>query len=209
MWRRLLQVLFAGLLFATAAASARGAEQPRSSSNAPGPSAALFAHPYYKCVTNDYVATNGSDSNDGASPASPWLTLQHANDALPSGGAAAGTCINVAPGTYTGGVALTTGGAHASSKGYVVYRCTELDACTIAAAGWTTGAFDATGTDEGAVHPAYLIFDGFTIVSPQPYQYSVAISCWAGNVAHIGDLPSLDDAQQHHQRIWRGRHRSG
>jgi parallel beta-helix repeat protein len=170
--------LWLGMLAAISALPAWSME-----ANAPGPSAALFNHPYYRCITNTYVATTGSDSNDGSSPAKAWLTLQHANDSLPGGGAAAGTCVNVEPGTYAGGVALTTGGAHASSKGYVVYRCVTMDACTLAAAGWTTGAFDATSTEAGAAHPAYLIFDGFTMVSPQPFQYSVAVSCWAGNVA--------------------------
>lgn len=172
--------LFAGMLFT--AVPARSQEAPGSAMNAPGPSAALFEKPYYRCTTNYYVATTGSDSNRGTKPGRAWLTLQHANDSLPSGGAAAGSCINVAPGTYPGGVSLTAGGARASAKGYVVYRCASLDACTLAAAGWTTGAFNATGTGEGAAHPAYLIFDGFTIVSPQPYQYSVAIGCWAGNI---------------------------
>ena len=171
-WNRFLLALFAILLCAPAHASAV---------NAPGPSAALFNHPYYKCTTNYYVATNGSDSNNGTDPNTPWLTLQHANDSLP--GAAAGSCINVAPGSYAGGVALSTGGARAAADGYVVYRCQSLDACTVTAAGWTTGAFDATGTYQGAPHPAYLIFDGFKIIANAAYQYSVAISCWAGNVA--------------------------
>lgn len=177
---RLVRALFVFLLAASAAAQSPVHSKE---ANAPGPSAALFAHPYYRCVTNYYVAVTGSDADSGSSPDHAWATLQHANDSLPGGGAAAGSCINVEPGTYTGGTALTTGGARASSKGYVVYRCTALDACIIAAAGWTTGAFDATGTDAGAAHPAYLIFDGFAITSPQPFQYSVAISCWAGNVA--------------------------
>lgn len=153
--------------------------------NAPGPSLALFKKPYYRCTSNYYVATNGSDSNNGTSANTPWLTLQHANDSLPPGGAAAGSCVNVAPGSYPGGVALSTGGAKATAKGYVVYRCSALDACTIAAAGWATGAFDATGTDEGDPHPAYLILDGFRITAPEPYRYSVAISCWAGNIGTV------------------------
>jgi len=179
-----MRILLAGIFALVAAIQvpAQATELKRDAVNVPGPSAALFAHPYYRCLTNYYVATTGSDSNDGSSPANAWLTLQHANDSLPGGGQAAGSCVNVEPGTYAGGVVLTTGGAKASSKGYVVYRCAKLDACTLAAAGWTTGAFDATGTEAGAAHPAYLIFDGFEIVSPQPYQYSVAISCWAGNV---------------------------
>ncbi|HTT83201.1 MAG TPA: hypothetical protein VMF67_06955 [Rhizomicrobium sp.] len=170
-----------GLIFAPAPAAPLNMAVSQQTVNAPGPSLALFRNPYYACVTNYYVATDGSDSNNGTSPETPWLTLQHANDSLPDGGAAAGSCINVAPGTYPGGVALSTGGARATSKGYVVYRCRKLDACTLAAAGWATGAFDATGTNAGDPHPAYLIFDGFKLIAPEAYQYSVAISCWAGN----------------------------
>jgi hypothetical protein len=178
-----LALLMLALLFPAALASSANAIVLPAVTNAPGPSLELFKHPYYTCATNYYVATNGSDSNNGTTPDTPWLTLQHANDSLPVNGAAAGSCINVAAGTYPGGVALSTGGAKATSKGYVAYRCEKLDACTLAAAGWTTGAFDATGTNSGDPHPAYLIFDGFRLVSPAPYQYSVAISCWAGNVS--------------------------
>ncbi|MGD0192003.1 MAG: hypothetical protein ABSD74_14780 [Rhizomicrobium sp.] len=149
--------------------------------NAPGPSAELFKHPYYTCTTNYYVAANGNDSNTGTSRRTPWLTLQHANDSLPAGGAAAGSCVNVEAGSYPGGVSLSAGGASATSKGYVVYRCMKLDACTLTAAGWTTGVFNATGTDQGAPHPAYLIFDGFRMLANGSYQYSVAVTCWAGN----------------------------
>src|SRR5271165_5817649 len=127
--KSLLLVLCFGVIFAAAPTSSMPAS--REAANAPGPSAALFDKPYYKCATNYYVASTGSDSNNGTSPGTPWLTLQHANDSLPVGGAAAGSCINMAPGSYPGGVSLTTGGARASSDGYVVYRCMSLDACTI------------------------------------------------------------------------------
>ena len=58
-------VVVATLLFVTALPA-------KADVNAPGPSAALFAHPYYSCKTNYYVATNGSDANNGTSPNSPW-----------------------------------------------------------------------------------------------------------------------------------------
>jgi hypothetical protein len=164
----------AALLFATTLPAAAEV-------NAPGPSKALFDHPYYACRTNYYVATDGSDSNNGASPDTPWLTLQHANDSMPANGAAAGSCINAAPGAYADGVALSAGGARAAKDGYLVWRCEKLDRCTITAAGWATGAFDATGTNQGDPHPDYLIFDGFRIAANASYQYSVAISCWNGN----------------------------
>jgi parallel beta-helix repeat protein len=123
----------------------------------PGPSLVLYNTPYYKCVKNYYVSTTGSDSNAGTSSAAAWKTLQHANNA----GRSAGDCVNVAPGTYNG-VQLTKGGNLASSTGYVVYRCTTMDACTVNGTAGPNGnaAFFATGT--GSAN--YVIIDGFEIV---------------------------------------------
>src|ERR1700723_4241273 len=84
--------------------------------NKPGPNAALFAAPYYSITTNLYVATTGNDSTGDGSIGNPWLTLNHANAQAPT----AGTCINVAPGTYAAGVLITHGGNAATSTGYVI-----------------------------------------------------------------------------------------
>ena len=95
----------------------------------PGPSALLFAAPYYTCSTNYYVSTSGSDSNPGTL-ASPWATLFHANASLANG--VGGVCVNVvASATPYGGVQLTKSGSGASAFGYIVYRCTTLDGCAI------------------------------------------------------------------------------
>src|SRR5580704_9904342 len=94
--RGFLHAVFISVIFAMA--SAPGAQA--ATVNAPGPSAELFKHPYYTCVTNYYVSATGSDSSNGTSTTTPWLTLQHANDSLPANGAAAGSCVNVTPGTY-------------------------------------------------------------------------------------------------------------
>ncbi len=128
----------------------------------PGPSAALFASPYYQCVQNYYVSNSGNDNNDGTSLASAWATLQHANNSLPTGGSAAGSCINVAPGSYNG-VVMSVGGNLASSTGYVVYRCMTMDACTVHATAGINGnagffASAATGSAN------YVIIDGFDVV---------------------------------------------
>jgi hypothetical protein len=50
-----------------------------------GPSAALFANPYYVCLRNFYVAPPpaGKDTNDGTSPQSPWATLTKAGIPTP------------------------------------------------------------------------------------------------------------------------------
>lgn len=133
----------------------------------PGPSAALYANPYYTCTTNYYVATTGSDSNSGTqaqNPATPWLTLQHANNTVPTVTSGNGSiCINVANGTYSGGVTVSAGGFTASSIGYLVYRCATLNGCTITA---TTGwLLETTTVGTAGVFP-YIIIDGFTMTSP-------------------------------------------
>ncbi|HWO93514.1 MAG TPA: DUF1565 domain-containing protein [Dehalococcoidia bacterium] len=52
------------------------------------------AGPPLQCTTDCYVATTGSDSNDG-SQASPFLTIQKALDTVQDGGT-----VHVAPGAY-------------------------------------------------------------------------------------------------------------
>src|SRR6516164_11216929 len=126
---------------------------------APGPNSILFSAPYYSCSTNRYVATaggGGSDSNDGQSATvggghGPWLTLAHANAAVPS----AGWCINVQNGSYATGVSVTHGGNLASSTGYVVYRCATLNGCTI------TDTGSGTNNAAIAVNASYVMVDGF------------------------------------------------
>jgi parallel beta-helix repeat protein len=127
----------------------------------PGPSAALFASPYYTCKTNFYVAATGSDTNNGTSSGTPWKTLQHANNSMPINGGAAGYCINVAPGEYSG-VLINKEGNLASSTGYLVFRCTVMDACIVnGTAGVNRNAgFFASNTG----FANYVIIDGFTIV---------------------------------------------
>jgi hypothetical protein len=129
----------------------------------PGPSQALFDAPYYVCKTNYYVSSTGDDANSGTSRADAWRTLQHANNSMPQGGAAAGTCINVvASKTPYNGVSMTTGGNLASSTGYLVYRCTKLLGCTVNATAGINGnaGFYAAGT--GSAN--YTMIDGFKIV---------------------------------------------
>jgi Protein of unknown function (DUF1565) len=110
-------------LVAPAAAGATSQDNP--ATEVPGPSAAVFANPFYDCARNYYVAPTGSDANLG-SRSSPWATLQHARV-----GRVAGDCVHVAPGTYSAGLRVTRGGNNAASGGYVVYRCETLDGCRI------------------------------------------------------------------------------
>lgn len=151
---------------------------PVSSLTTPGPNQYLFDHPYYSCSTNYYVnGSTGSNSYDGTSPTftggatGPWATLQKASNT----NTGAGSCINVANGTYDG-VQVINGGNLASQTGYVVYRCVTLDGCTItgnsgldgtasitigyciSGAGWTCPA--------DYQHPQYVMFDGFVLDGP-------------------------------------------
>jgi hypothetical protein len=151
----------------------------------PGPSQALFDNPYYTCVRNYYVATNGSNSNSGTSPGTPWLTI--ANYEAKSGiNPTAGDCVNVAPGTYTAGNnRLTKGGNAATSTGYIVYRCTTMDGCTITAADWGFAA-----GQNSADTPSYLIFDGFIYAASGASPNSDGVECtnynYGGSTPYAG-----------------------
>jgi hypothetical protein len=154
------------------------AAQPLPSVQKPGPSADLFANPYYTCVNNYYISTSGIDSNNG-SLGSPWLTLQRA-DTTPR---APGDCINVAPGTYNG-MTLSKGGNAATSTGYVVYRCQTLDGCTINgnAGPNRNGGFSLS---YGASKVAnFIVIDGFVIVGPGsargPYGWGINAAAVSG-----------------------------
>jgi hypothetical protein len=145
----------------------------------PGPSAALYANPYYVCSTNYYVSPTGSDSNPGTSAGAAWLTLQHADGAIKNG--TGGVCINVAPGTYAG-VVLHNGGYTATSTGYVTYRCTTMDACTVNGNAGTDGenAFQTIQNVYGYTPPNYIQIDGFNMVGTNQVG-GVGLSVWNGN----------------------------
>jgi len=147
----------------------------------PGPSLALFNNPYYTCVRNFYVATNGSDSNNGTSPSTPWRTIAHADTASRTGG----DCINIAAGAYANfNENLSHGGTTASSTGYVVYRCTTMNACTITNAYKTICA----GANCSGAYPNYLIFDGFTFSSNAPTTaFASAVTCINANTGTIAN----------------------
>jgi len=147
------------------------ASSPVSMLQKPGPSPDLFASPFYSCALNFYVATNGSDSADG-SLGHPWQTLQHANDFGPM----AGDCINVQPGTYPAGVTVSHGGSLAVATGYVVYRCSTLDACIVT----DPGAAFAFETSTFPM-PNYVVIDGFELAASSAQAYGQGVKVWDGN----------------------------
>jgi chitodextrinase len=137
--------------------TAATATEPPSGVEVAGPSAALFAAPYYTCTRNFYVATNGNDSRTSTqaqSSSTPWLTIQHAND---SGALRAGDCVNVAPGTYSSRqINITAGGNAASATGYVVYRSSTMGAAHLIANQSAPNAFFG-------IPGNYVMVDGFEI----------------------------------------------
>lgn len=74
--------------------------------DAPGP-ISFPQPPAPQSVANYYVATSGSDANDGSLSA-PWATIQHAADAV-----AQGSVVHVAPGNYGAVTSQTSGTADA------------------------------------------------------------------------------------------------
>jgi parallel beta-helix repeat protein len=149
----------------------------------PGPSAALFTAPFYSCVRNFYVATNGSDSNPGTE-AQPWRTIQHAD--LAAGGRVAGDCVNVLPGVYAERAYSTRGGNAPTPTGYVVYRCTQLNACKITD---SRNAFVIRASGGG---PNFVVLDGFELSASTYATYGVAVG--------IGNAGETNAIGNHH--IW-------
>jgi parallel beta-helix repeat protein len=159
------------LAVSVATAGAAGGDAPMAGAAAevPGPSAAMFASPFYVCARNFYVAPTGSDANAGSSSA-PWVTLQQADRG--AGGRVAGDCVHVAPGTYPAGIRVTRGGDRAAPEGYVVYRCQTLDGCRITAPG---GNGAPAFTFNAAGGPNYVVIDGFELAAGSPLTYGVGI----------------------------------
>jgi parallel beta-helix repeat protein len=141
----------------------------------PGPSAALFAKPFYSCTRNFYVATTGNDSNSGTE-ASPWLTIQNADTSSRQ----AGDCINVAPGTYGANVVIQHGGDAPVPNGYVVYRCETLDGCHILA----PGRGHLWGFKNGG---NFVVVDGFELDGNNALQADgIADACFGSDFATYG-----------------------
>jgi hypothetical protein len=92
----------------------------------------------------------------------------------------AGSCINVAPGTYNG-VLIHNGGNAATSTGYVVYRCQQMDQCKITGNGGVNGssAFDTVRTTNG-MPPNYVQIDGFEMAGSGTF-YPVGVQVYNGD----------------------------
>jgi hypothetical protein len=112
--------------------------------------------------TNYYVATSGSNSNNGSS-GSPWATIAYAVTM-----AGPGITINVAPGTYneTADIAINTGGS--ASGGYFILKSTTPGGAIINGSGVTvgTGGYAYGLVNIGSTsNVSYVTVDGFEVTN--------------------------------------------
>jgi parallel beta-helix repeat protein len=157
----------------------------------PGPSAALYASPFYSCTRNFYVSTAGNDSNPGTQ-AQPWLTIQNADSSARTGG----DCINVAAGKYQANVLIQHGGTGPTANGYVVYRCMTLDACHVLA----PGSGHLWGFKGGG---SFVVVDGFELDGNNAMQTDgIADTCIATDDATYGSGNSSYQAGDSSHHIW-------
>jgi len=119
----------------------------------PGPSATLYANPYYTCTANRYVSATGNAGNNGLTAGTPRDIVTASNYAAP-----AGTCINLAPGVYStqGGLFISHGGTGPSKTGYVVWRCTTMPFS------FSNGVLQGEGTG-CVIRPDSTVFYPFTM----------------------------------------------
>lgn len=106
--------------------------------------------------TDRYVATNGSDSNDG-SACKPWATIQHA-----ASNAQPGWTIHVGPGTYNVGNYVSTNNSGTSSKHILYVGSYDKSTWT-----WNTRVI-STGTSVWNVGGQYVDVRGFDMTSSNP-----------------------------------------
>jgi parallel beta-helix repeat protein len=130
--------------------------------------AAPHISPPCTSVTNYYVSKTGNDLNNG-SAGSPWLTIQHAVNAL-GAGAHGGVCVNVGDGTYVEAVhASGVSGSADTPTGYLVFRSQNLHGATVQMpASLAAGRHACFQFDQSS----YVVVDGFILVG-QPATNSI------------------------------------
>ncbi len=109
-----------------------------------------------------YVSTTGSDSNNGLSPQTPFLTIQHAIESVGPGGT-----IEIMGGTYTGGITIDHPG---TADGWIVMEPYQNQQVTIDGTTAMNDVFFYNNTSA----PTYWEMKGLTLVNAE--QYTVQIS---------------------------------
>ncbi|MDF2648692.1 MAG: Alpha,2-mannosidase [Paenibacillus sp.] len=127
-------------------------------------------------TTHYYVSPNGSDSNDGTSPSSPWKTLKHAGNVV-----TAGSTVHVAPGIYTeNGIILKNSG---TASAPVVYVSDTKWGAKIQS---TSSYYVITNNGD------YVTFDGFEVMGD--YYSCIGIGNTGSETKiinnHIHDVPA-------------------
>ncbi len=160
-----------------------------------------YIQPFYRCVTNYYVAKTGSDATGNGSSAGPWLTITAAINFLTKKGSThGGVCVNVASGTYTesvNGGALS--GSSDSPKGYFVLRSTTPHGAIIQL---PAGSSDYTN---GIMftNASYIVIDGFDLIgSNSPPDTDGSGIVVMGNAGGSSTTYCPSTSRSHHIRIF-------
>ena len=123
----------------------------------------VLPSPAYAAGTTYYVSATGSDSNNGLSAGSPFLTVARAN-AVMSG---TGNTVYVADGTYAGGITLSKSGASGVPNRFIASGA---------------GAVISGGTYGFDIDANYVVVQGFKVTGSA----ECGINCWGEGVDRIG-----------------------
>ena len=102
-----------------------------------------------------YVSTSGNDNNPGTH-AAPWLTIQHAANAV-----VAGDTVYVLGGTYHESVSITKSGS--ASAGSIVFQSYPGQQAILDGTGVACCSMQIQGLISMYFEPSYLIIEGFEL----------------------------------------------
>ncbi|MHB8562613.1 MAG: right-handed parallel beta-helix repeat-containing protein [Acidiferrobacteraceae bacterium] len=111
--------------------------------------------------TTYYVSTTGSDSNNGLTIQTPFLTLQHAVDTVGPGGT-----VEVMGGTYAGGTVFGTSG---TANAWIIMEPYNNQSVIIDGSATMNDLYFTNTTNA----PSYWMVKGFTIQSAQQYEIQI------------------------------------
>jgi hypothetical protein len=158
--------------------------------NVPNPA---YIQPTYQCVTNYYVAVNGSYGGDG-SASNPWADPNTALSFIAAKGTVQpGVCLNIGPGTYAATLWMNNiSGSSDTPTGYFVVRSSVLHGAIFQMPADVSGDYN-DGVFIDAVQ--YVVLDGFTILG------SNALVNRDGSGIEIEGSSATPPANGHHLRV--------
>ena len=113
--------------------------------------------------TTYYVSTTGSDSNNGLSPQTPFLTIQHAVEAVGPGGT-----VSIMGGTYPGGVVIDHPG---TASGWITMEPYQGQQVTLDG----SAAQQDVYFYNTAFAPTYWEMKGLTLVNSLQYEIQIDV----------------------------------